>query len=134
MRNAFQAVGHVDMVFANAGISERKNYFTETLDENGNLEEPPSTLIDVNLTGVLYAIKLSWFAMKKQKTEGSMVITTSATANVPWQSLAVYSSVKLAVSETHPQLCQGHIKFSLTRFHAQACRHGEVSEVTSYPR
>lgn len=109
MRDAFQAVGHVDMVFANAGISERKNYFTENLDENGNLEEPPSTLIDVNLTGVLYAIKLSWFAMKKQKTGGSIVITTSATAYVPWQSLAVYSSVKLAVSESHHQLVQAHI-------------------------
>lgn len=90
------------MVFANAGISERNDYFTESLDENGNLEEPPSTLIDVNLTGVLYVIKLSWYAMKKQGSGGSIVITTSATAYVPWQSLAVYTSAKLAVSRVLP--------------------------------
>ena len=98
LRAAFQSVGHVDMVFANAGIGETANYFTDTLDSDGRLQEPPSTVIDVNLKGMLYVIKLSWFAMKQQKSGGSIVITTSATAYVPWQSLAVYSSVKLAAS------------------------------------
>ena len=101
LRNAFQAVKHVDLVFANAGIGETINYFTDKIDENGNLEEPPSTILDVNLKGMLNVIKLSWFAMKKQSSGGSIVITTSATAYVPWQSLAVYSSVKLAVSVTY---------------------------------
>ena len=55
--------------------------------------------MDVNLKGMLYVIKLSWFAMKQQKSGGSIVVTTSATAYVPWQSLAVYSSVKLAASD-----------------------------------
>ncbi|KAL9591681.1 MAG: hypothetical protein Q9179_007476 [Wetmoreana sp. 5 TL-2023] len=89
LRNAFQRVGRIDMVFANAGVGETTNYFTDQFDDNGNLQEPPSTLIDVNLRGMLYVIKLAWFYMKKQKCGGSIVITTSATAYVPWQSLAV---------------------------------------------
>ncbi len=98
LRSAFQAVGHVDLVFSNAGVGETTNYFTDTIDGDGNLQEPPSTIMDVNLTGMLYTIKLAWFAMKQQKSGGSIVLTTSATAYVPWQSLAVYTSVKLAVS------------------------------------
>lgn len=98
LRSAFQSVGHVDLVFANAGIGETTNYFSDTLDDDSNLQEPPSTLIDVNLKGMLFTIKLAWFAMKQQKSGGSIVVTTSATAYVPWQSLAVYTSVKLAVS------------------------------------
>ena len=86
------------MVFANAGVGETTNYFKETFDEAGQLLEPPSDLLDVNLKGMLNVIKLSWFSMKRQGTGGSIVITTSGTAYVPWQSLAVYSSVKLAAS------------------------------------
>lgn len=85
------------MVFANAGVGETTNYFTDQVDDNGYLQEPPSTLIDVNLKGMLYVVKLSWYYMKRQQSGGSIVITTSATAYVPWQSLAVYTSVKLAV-------------------------------------
>lgn len=96
MRSTFQSVGHVDLVFANAGIGETTNYFQDAFDDDGLLLEPPSGLIDVNLRGMLNVIKLSWFMMKRQGTAGSIVITTSATAYVPWQSLAVYSSVKLA--------------------------------------
>ena len=92
------------MVFANAGIGETTNYFTDTLDDKGLLSEPPSTIMDVNLKGMLYVIKLSWFFMKQQKSGGSIVITSSATAYVPWQSLAVYSSVKLAVSGLPSQI------------------------------
>ena len=99
LRSTFQSIGHVDLVFANAGIGETTNYFTDTLDDNGLLQEPSSTVMDVNLKGMLYVIKLSWFAMKQQKSGGSIVVTTSATAYVPWQSLAVYSSVKLAASD-----------------------------------
>ena len=98
-RSAFKSAGHVDMVFANAGLSEKANYFTDVLDSNGDLQEPPSTLLDVNLTGVLYTVKLAWYAMKQQNPRGSIVITTSGTAYVPWQSLAVYTSAKLAASD-----------------------------------
>lgn len=43
LRSTFQAIGHVDLVFANAGIGETTNYFIDTLDDNGLLQEPLPT-------------------------------------------------------------------------------------------
>ena len=131
LRNTFQSIGHVDLVFANAGIGETTNYFTDAFDDNGLLEEPPSTLIDVNLKGMLHVVKLSWFAMKQQKTGGSIVITTSATAYVPWQSLAVYSSVKLAASNP---LCPVASRSFSNLLRYPACRAREVSEISPHLR
>lgn len=90
------------MVFSNAGIGETTNYFQDDFDGEGQLLEPSSHLIDVNLKGQLNVIKLAWRKMKEQGTGGSIVVTTSGTALVPWQSLPVYSGVKLAVS---PSMC-----------------------------
>ncbi|KAI4265794.1 MAG: hypothetical protein L6R38_009174, partial [Xanthoria sp. 2 TBL-2021] len=72
LRSAFESVGPIDLVFANAGTSERTNYFTDVFDEDGSLQEPPSTLMDINLKSVLYTIKLAWFTMKQQKSKGSI--------------------------------------------------------------
>ena len=86
------------MAFVNAGIGEKTNYFQDTFDESGLLAEPSSDIIDVDFKGQLNVIKLAWRKMKKQGKGGSIVVTTSGTALVPWQSLPVYSSIKLAVS------------------------------------
>lgn len=98
LRSIFERVGHVDMVFANAGVSEETDYFRDTHDQDGLLLEPRYGVIDVNYRAVLNVIKLSLSAMRKQGTGGSIVLTTSATAYAPEQSLPVYSATKLAVS------------------------------------
>lgn len=98
LRNIFNDVGHVDFAFANAGTSEETDYFADTLDGDGLLEEPTYRVLDVNLRGVLNVVKLALSRMRADKTQGSIVITTSATAYAPEQSLPVYSSGKLAVS------------------------------------
>lgn len=85
------------MVFANAGISEQKSFLTDTFDA-GLLQEPDYTVLDVNVRAVMNTVKLAWVAMKQQSTGGSIVVTTSATAYAPEQSLPVYSAGKLAVS------------------------------------
>ncbi|KAK7178809.1 cytochrome P450 [Paraphaeosphaeria sporulosa] len=97
LKSAFSRIGHVDLVFANAGVSEVTNYFHDTLDSNGDLVEPDMRLFDVNFRAVLNVVKLAWRAMKQQGTPGSIVITTSATAYAPEQSLPTYSSLKLAL-------------------------------------
>jgi len=97
LRSAFDSVVHLDMAFVNAGIGEKTNYFQDTFDESGLLAEPSSDIIDVDFKGQLNAIKLAWCKMKKQGKGGSIVVTTSGTALVPWQSLPVYSSIKLAM-------------------------------------
>jgi NAD(P)-dependent dehydrogenase (short-subunit alcohol dehydrogenase family) len=97
LRAVFAEAGHVDYAFANAGVSEETNYFADTFDAEGNLQEPTYAVLDVNLRGVLNFVKLAWSTMRKNGTAGSIVITTSATAYAPEQSLPVYASGKIAV-------------------------------------
>lgn len=102
LRAIFTDIGHVDYVFANAGVSEETDYFADQLDSDGLLAEPTYAVLDVNLRGVYNVIKLAWSQMRANKTHGSIVVTTSATAYSPEQSLPVYSSGKLAVRGFHP--------------------------------
>lgn len=59
--------------------------------------EPTYPVLEVNLKAVLNFVKLAWSKMRKQGTGGSIVLTTSATAYAPEQSLPVYAAGKLAV-------------------------------------
>ena len=87
----------IDIAIANAGVSEECDYFTDTFDEEGILQEPKWGVLDVNLRGTLGFLKLAISSMRKSGG-GSLVITSSATAYSPEQSLPVYSSSKFAVS------------------------------------
>ncbi|KAI9787994.1 MAG: hypothetical protein M1816_007298 [Peltula sp. TS41687] len=91
---AFQRIGHVDIAVANAGVSEECDYFADTFDEDGKLEEPKYDVIKVNLRAVFNFVKLSLSAFKRQGPGGSIVITSSATGYSPEQSLPVYSATK----------------------------------------
>ncbi|KAI1098799.1 short chain dehydrogenase reductase [Jackrogersella minutella] len=98
LRSTFQDIGHIDYVFANAGISEETDYFADQMDSDGRLVEPGYRVLDVNVRAVYNVVKLAWSQMRKQKdTPGSIVITTSASGYAPEQSLPVYSSGKLAL-------------------------------------
>lgn len=97
LRAIFKEIGHIDYAFANAGRSEEADYFADQLGSDGLLAEPTYAVLDVNLRGVYNVVKLAWSQMRADKTRGSIVITTSATAFAPEQSLPVYSSGKLAV-------------------------------------
>lgn len=99
LRQAFDRIGKVDIAVANAGVSEETDYFKDTFDDAGRLLEPEYQVLDVNYRAVLSFIKLSLSKMRKAGG-GSIVITSSATAYSPEQSLPVYSSSKLAVSVT----------------------------------
>jgi short-subunit dehydrogenase len=98
LSDAFKVAGDVDIAIANAGISESESYFQDKLDAEGNLIEPNTAVIDVNLRGTVLFTKLAIWYMRKKKTGGSVVITSSATAYAPEQNLPVYSATKLAVS------------------------------------
>lgn len=102
LRGAFDSVsGPIDFAFANAGVSEEADYFADTFDDDGKLAEPAYRVLDVNVRGVYNFVKLALSRMRKEKTPGSIVITTSASGYAPEQSLPVYSSGKLAVSRTN---------------------------------
>ncbi|PVH93070.1 short chain dehydrogenase reductase [Periconia macrospinosa] len=80
LKDVFDAVGPIDFAFANAGVSEETNYFADVLDAEGELQEATFSVLGVNLRGVLHFVKLAW---------SSIVITMSATAYAPEQSLPV---------------------------------------------
>ncbi|KAE8423446.1 hypothetical protein BDV36DRAFT_279001 [Aspergillus pseudocaelatus] len=95
---AFEVVGDViDILVANAGVSEEVNYFEDTFDSEGKLVEPGYGVIEVNLRGTINVIKVGLSIMRRRKTAGSIVITSSATAYSPEYTLPVYSATKLGL-------------------------------------
>jgi NAD(P)-dependent dehydrogenase (short-subunit alcohol dehydrogenase family) len=94
--SAVEQVKRVDIAVANAGVSEDGDYFTDTFDHAGQLLEPRYDVVEVNYRSVLNFVKLSVRSMR-ENGGGRIVITSSATAYAPEQSLPVYSSTKLAV-------------------------------------
>lgn len=98
LRNIFTEVGHVDIAVANAGVSQECDYFADTFDAEGNLEEPKYNVVRVNYIAVLNFVKLALSAFRKQKPGSSLVLTASATGYSPEQSLPVYSATKTGVS------------------------------------
>lgn len=99
---AFSTASPVHIAVANAGQGEDGSYLTDAYDEHGNLLEPTYNVIDTNFRGTLNFIKLALNNMKKNSIEGSIVITSSATAYSAEQSLPVYSGTKAAASGQAP--------------------------------
>ncbi|KAK7709759.1 hypothetical protein SLS64_006000 [Diaporthe eres] len=98
LNEAFLYVGDFDIAVSNAGVSEETDYFADTFDEKtGALLEPEYRVLDVNLRSVFNFTKLALSNFRRRKHPGSIVITSSATAYSPEQSLPVYSASKLAV-------------------------------------
>ncbi|KAK2669978.1 Short-chain dehydrogenase/reductase SDR [Fusarium oxysporum f. sp. vasinfectum] len=75
--------GRIDHVFANAGIGPRADYLSTQLDQAGNLMEPSSQNLDINLKGVINTSTLAIHHMRQQAEGGSIVITGSATGLQP---------------------------------------------------
>ena len=75
-------------------MSQECDYFADTFNAEGKLEEPLYNVLEVNFRAVLNFVKLSLSAFKKQGPGGSIVITASATGYSPEQSLPVYSATK----------------------------------------
>ncbi|QRD91195.1 short chain dehydrogenase/ reductase [Aspergillus flavus] len=86
---AFEIAGDViDILVANAGVSEEVNYFEDTFDSEGKLVEPGYNVIEVNLRGTINVIKVGLSIMRLRKTAGSIVITT------PWQLIGLMRALR----------------------------------------
>ncbi|KAI0113599.1 short chain dehydrogenase reductase [Nemania sp. FL0031] len=97
LRAVFDTIGRVDYAFANAGALDETDYFADTFDSNAKLQEPAQGVFDINFRAVVNFIKLAWSSMRRQNVQGSIVITTSATAYAPEQSVPVLGATKLAL-------------------------------------
>ncbi|KAG9583649.1 NAD(P)-binding protein, partial [Aureobasidium melanogenum] len=76
--------GHIDHVFANAGMRPSASYLALEEDSNGNPVEPNHITLDVNLKGVINTASLGLHYMQKQPPPQSgnysIVLTASPSA------------------------------------------------------
>lgn len=91
-----QVHSSIDHVFANAGIVSTSDYLDENLDEAGDLLEPTSSTIDINLKAVINTATLAMHHMRTQPNFGSIVITGSASSFQPLCSVE-YTAAKHGV-------------------------------------
>ncbi|KAJ5864999.1 uncharacterized protein N7529_006915 [Penicillium soppii] len=87
LRDAFIQIeawfGHIDHVFANAGVGPTTDFLDDTLDENGLLAPPNLRTINVNLLGVISTVRLASHYIQKHASHrsagelGSIVVTAS---------------------------------------------------------
>ena len=99
-------IGPVEIVVANAGISEKCDYFADEFTEIGDLAEPKHSVIHINLKATLNVVRLALKAFRTQwagqaNGGGSLVLTSSATVYSLELSLSVYSATKLAVIKSN---------------------------------
>ncbi|KAI8948121.1 hypothetical protein F4801DRAFT_558348 [Xylaria longipes] len=84
LRRIFAKIGPVDFVFANAGVTETSNYFSDVLDGDGQLAEPDwKRVVDVKLVQCTQYSETGMEHDRAHETVGSIVITTSAVAYAP---------------------------------------------------
>lgn len=92
----FQEFGHIDIVIANAGISEKGNFLA---DDQGEPVKPTFTTLDVNLTGMLYTVKLGVHYLRKNQRaqKGSIICTASNAGLYPFPIAPIYATSKHAM-------------------------------------
>jgi NAD(P)-dependent dehydrogenase (short-subunit alcohol dehydrogenase family) len=72
----------IDHVFVNAGVGPTTNFLDETLDESGQLAAPNMRTMNINLTGVIYTLRLTvHFFRKEEDTAAAKSIVLAASAS-----------------------------------------------------
>ncbi|KAH6987793.1 hypothetical protein BKA56DRAFT_280198 [Ilyonectria sp. MPI-CAGE-AT-0026] len=100
---AIERFGRVDIVVANAGIMESRQFFDFDVNEKGELEDDGSTrVIDVNLKGTMNTLKHAVFHMKDNQPDasgwrGSVVLVASTSGYFGGTGVVSYVSSKHGV-------------------------------------
>jgi NAD(P)-dependent dehydrogenase (short-subunit alcohol dehydrogenase family) len=96
--NVVAQQGRVDVVFANAGITEKGSLLPE---KDGKLTRPELATINVNFVGVLYSVKLALHYISKNEavngSKGSVICTASNAGLYPFPMAPLYSATKHGV-------------------------------------
>ncbi|KAI0429912.1 15-hydroxyprostaglandin dehydrogenase [Xylaria sp. FL1042] len=103
----YERVGRVDVVVANAGVSEGGGRSwvlpARGLDPLDEPEEPRLKVLDVNLLGVVYSVKLALHYMQRNAPDattgsrGSIICTASNVGLYPFSPAPLYAASKHAV-------------------------------------
>lgn len=93
--------GGVDIVIANAGAMESKEFYDFERDENGELKEPVEAhrIVDINLKGAMNTLKLAMYHMRsngksKDGSRGSIVLIASTSGYFGGTSIVSYIASK----------------------------------------
>ncbi|KAL2820095.1 hypothetical protein BJX63DRAFT_381292 [Aspergillus granulosus] len=96
--NVFAQQGRIDVVFANAGITEKGSLLPE---QDGTLTKPELATVNVNFVGVLYSVKLALHYIAKNEavngSKGSVICTASNAGVYPFPMAPIYSATKHGV-------------------------------------
>ncbi|KAI1641548.1 putative short chain dehydrogenase/reductase [Daldinia loculata] len=101
-REVYQQRGAVDIVMANAGISEQGASSLTLVDEE-EPSQPRLRTLDVNLTGVIYTVKLAAHYIRKNKPDpttgsrGTIICTSSNAGLYPFPVAPIYAASKAGV-------------------------------------
>jgi len=97
-KEIYEESGSIDLVFANAGVSEIGKFLEEEKDDE-EPRKPGLKTLDINLTGTLYSIKLAIHYMRKNSgSQKGLIICTASNAGLyPFPIAPMYSVSKHAV-------------------------------------
>ncbi|KAI1207629.1 NAD(P)-binding protein [Annulohypoxylon truncatum] len=101
-REVYEKNGRVDVVMANAGISEQGVSSLGLADEE-EPSQPRLRALDVNLTGTIYTVKLAIHYIKKNKPDpttgsrGCIICTASNAGLYPFPVAPVYAASKSGI-------------------------------------
>ncbi|GFF54040.1 bacilysin biosynthesis oxidoreductase BacC [Aspergillus lentulus] len=95
--------GHIDIVFANAGITQKGDLLADIHDVKPS--KPELRTLDVNLVGVIYTVKLATHYMVKNApresetglSKGSIICTASNAGIYPFPIAPLYAATKSGV-------------------------------------
>ncbi|KAG8164244.1 hypothetical protein KVR01_006162 [Diaporthe batatas] len=99
-KDVYSEFGRVDIVMANAGISEQGGSAMASIEED-EPKEPNLKIMDVDLTGVIYTVKLAIHYMNKNASagpsRGSIICTASNAGLYPFPVSPLYAAAKAGV-------------------------------------
>jgi NAD(P)-dependent dehydrogenase (short-subunit alcohol dehydrogenase family) len=98
---AYDTMGRVDHAIANAAVTESLNWFSGELDLTSVEVAPPTTLVDVNLTGVLYFTRIAAVYLRQRDSndqrDKSILLMGSIASFKEQAGLYIYQPTKHGV-------------------------------------
>ncbi|KAM0747339.1 NAD(P)-binding protein [Meredithblackwellia eburnea MCA 4105] len=85
-----------DIVFANAGISERGDLFAGATDDDIEIE-PKHEVLDLDIKAVANTVRIAYWGIKKSGKPGNIIMTASLAGYQGQPGLAMYNAAKHGV-------------------------------------
>ena len=90
--------GRIHLHTANAGVGDIEAMYGPTASEDGEPRKPDLRTVDIDLSAVIYGVRLSMHYFRRNATPGGKVVITSSVAGLyPAPHLPQYSACKHAV-------------------------------------